>query len=213
MGGYIKKIKTDFWGYLFSHCRWIGYNINQFYYSIITRFLLSLKKIKIGKSTIFYGKPYFRRFPESTISIGDNCIFDSSKYRNLIGVDKCCMISTLKENAKLDIGNSTGFSGVRIGCFEQISIGDDCLIGANVLITDSDWHPLDPAKRKEAGYKSTKMKPVKIGNNVFIGVNSMVLKGTEIGNNSIIGAGSVVSGIIPPNVIATGNPCKVIQTL
>ena len=85
MGDYIKKIKTDFWGYFFSHCRWINYNINQFYHSITTRFSLSLKRIKVGKSTIFFGKPYFRRFPESTISIGENCVFDSSKFRNLIG--------------------------------------------------------------------------------------------------------------------------------
>ncbi len=85
------------------------------------------------------------------------------------------------------------------------------MVGANVLITDTDWHPLDPYKRHKSEF--TKTKPVKIGNNVFIGVNSIILKGTEIGDNSVIGAGSVVAGIIPPNVIAAGNPCKVIKTL
>ena len=212
-GQYIKKMKADFWGYFFSHCRWIGFNINKCYYSIFMSILLHLKRIKVGKSPIFYNKSYFRRHPESNINIGDYCIFDSSKYRNLIGVSKCCIISTLTKQAQLHIGNSTGFSGVRIGCFDSITIGDNCLIGANVLITDSDWHSIDPTKRKEVGSESSKINPVKIGNNVFIGVNSMILKGTEIGDNSVIGAGSIVSGIIPSNVIAAGNPCKVIKML
>jgi acetyltransferase-like isoleucine patch superfamily enzyme len=178
------------------------------------RILLSLKNIEIGKSPVFYGRSYFRKYPESVISIGDRCIFDSSKFRNLVGVNNCCKISTLTKQAQLHIGNETGFSGVSLSCAEKITIGNDCLIGANVLITDTDWHPLNPARRKEPGFEfSTKSKPVKIGNNVFIGANSIVLKGTEIGNNSVIGAGSVVSGIIPPNVIAAGNPCKVIKAL
>ena len=217
MGEYLKKAKTDFWGYLFYSCRRKSYSLNGFYYSVITRISLAIKKIKIGKSVVFYGKPYFHRHPESTICIGDNCIFDSSQFRNLIGVNKCCTISTLTKNAELSIGNSTGFSGVRIGCLEKISIGDNCQIGANVLITDTDWHPIDPTRRQESIFSSSTptefSKPVTIGNNVFIGVNSIILKGSEIGNNSVIGAGSVVSGIIPPNVIAAGNPCKVIKKL
>ena len=204
-------MKSDFWGYFFSHCRWIYYNTNRFYYSITTRTLLSLKKIKIGKLSVFYGRPHFQRFPESTINIGKNCIFDSTKFRNLIGVNKCCTISTMTKEAKLYIGNSTGFSGVKISCFERIEIGDNCLVGANVLITDSDWHAIDPTKRKDAN--SIKTKPIKIGNNVFIGVNSIILKGSEIGDNSVVGAGSVVSGIIPPNIIVAGNPCKKIKNV
>jgi acetyltransferase-like isoleucine patch superfamily enzyme len=213
MGKYKNKIKTDFGGYFFSKCRWINYRINQSYYSFITRILLVLKKIKIGKSTVFYGKPYFCRHPESSINIGDNCIFDSSKFRNLIGVDKCCTLSTLTKYAELSIGNSSGFSGVRISCSEKISIGDNCLIGANVLITDTDWHPIDPTRRQESLLSTEFSKPVTIGNNVFVGVNVIILKGSEIGDNSVIGAGSIVSGIIPPNVIAAGNPCKVIKTI
>ncbi|WP_226995337.1 DapH/DapD/GlmU-related protein [Candidatus Symbiothrix dinenymphae] len=125
------------------------------------------------------------------------------------------MVVTYTTRAKIEIGNSNGFSGVKIGCFQNITIGDNCLFGANVLITDSDWHPIDPAKRQDLGddYAATNKKPVKIGNNVFIGVNTIILKGTTIGDNSVIGAGSVVSGNIPANVIAAGNPCKVIKSL
>jgi acetyltransferase-like isoleucine patch superfamily enzyme len=172
-----------------------------------------MKGIKIGKSPVFFGKSYFFRYPESIITIGNRCEFDSLRFYNLIGVNNRCILSTLAIDAQLHIGNSTGFSGVRLSCWRKITIGDGCLIGANVLITDSDWHPIDPAKRREPGRVFIKTKPVTIGNNVFIGANSILLKGTEIGDNSIIGAGSVVTGTIPANVIAAGNPCKVIKSL
>jgi acetyltransferase-like isoleucine patch superfamily enzyme len=54
---------------------------------------------------------------------------------------------------------------------------------------------------------------VVIGDNVWLGVNSVVLKGVTIGKNSVIGANSVVTRDIPPNVIAAGNPCKVIKQI
>jgi acetyltransferase-like isoleucine patch superfamily enzyme len=209
MGQYLKKIQSDAWGYAFFRLRWLVYNINRYYYSAFMRICTSLKKIKIGAYPAFYGKTYFNRFPESVITIGNRCIFDSSKFYNLIGVNRCCIIATLSKQAQLYIGNSIGFSGVRIGCAEKITIGDNCLIGANVTITDSDWHAIDPARRHDV--KATLTRPVKIGNNVFIGANSIVLKGTEIGDDSVIGAGSVVSGMIPANVIAAGNPCIVIK--
>lgn len=57
------------------------------------------------------------------------------------------------------------------------------------------------------------MKDVVIGRNVFVGTGSIILKGTVIGDNTVIGAGSVVSGTIPADVIAGGNPCRVIKSL
>lgn len=214
MGNFIHKIQVDLSGYLFSKMRYLGYSINKSFFSSYMYCSLRIKKISIGNKCTFYGKTYFSRHPKSKILIGNHCIFDSAKYHNLIGINKNCILSTLTEFAELSIGNSTGFSGVRIGCAEKISIGKDCLIGANVLITDTDWHPLDPLRRKESAFKSTEFsRPVTVGNNVFIGANSIILKGSIIGDNSVIGAGSVVSGTIPPNVIAAGNPCKILKKL
>jgi len=84
------------------------------------------------------------------------------------------------------------------------------LCGANTLITDFDWHGIEPNKRRSYSGDS---KEVIIGNNVFIGYGSLVLKGVTIGDNSVIGANSVVTKDIPANVIAGGNPCKVIKAL
>ena len=63
----------------------------------------------------------------------------------------------------------------------------------------------------QLGLVHLKMKPVLIGENCFIGMNSIVLKGTTIGKNSIVGAGSVVCGKFPENVVIAGNPARIIK--
>ena len=57
------------------------------------------------------------------------------------------------------------------------------------------------------------VRPIEIGENVFIGCNCLILKGSKIGDNTTIGAGSVVTGNIPQNCVAAGNPAKVIKKL
>ena len=92
----------------------------------------------------------------------------------------------------------------------KIEIGDNCLIGTNCTIYDSDFHHLEPSKRMEPGYAC---RPVKIHNNVFIGANVLILKGSEIGDNTVVASGSVVCGIFPSNVIIGGVPAKVIKVI
>lgn len=161
--------------------------------------------VKIKKSCTFTGKTYFKRYPQSKIAIGDFCQFRSKINSNLIGINRPCSISTLTQFATIEIGKNSGFSGTVIAAFKSIKIGDNVKCGANTLITDSDWHADDP--------RSGNDKEVIIGNNVWLGVNSVVLKGVKIGNNTLIGANSVVTKDIPANVIAAGNPCKVVKQL
>ncbi len=150
-----------------------------------------------------WGVPSIFRYPNSEIRIGSNCRFRSNPTSNLIGVNHRCIISTLNDDAKITIGKNCGFSGVVIGSFKEISISDNVIVGANCLITDSDWHPLDP--------RAGNPKPVTIGANVWVGYGSIIMKGVSIGENSVIGAGSVVVKDLPPNVVAAGNPCKIIK--
>ena len=145
-----------------------------------------------------------QRFPYSRIEIGRNCTFRSDHTSNLIGVNHKCILSTRSKDSIIIIGDYCGFSGVSIGAILEIRIGNNVLCGANVIITDNDWHP--------SRLNSTP-KPVIIENNVWLGVNTTVLKGVTIGANSIIGANSLVVQDIPPNVIAAGNPCKIIKTI
>jgi acetyltransferase-like isoleucine patch superfamily enzyme len=171
---------------------------------------LSVKRIHYGSNVRFWGTACMVRFPGSTISIGDKCSFRSDKNSNLIGVNRKCILSTHSKNASLQLGSNCGLSGTAIGCKERIVLGNDVLCGANTLITDFDWHGVQPDKRR--GYTGDS-KEIIIGNNVFIGYGSVILKGVTIGDNSVIGANSVVTRNIPANVIAGGNPCKVIKAL
>ncbi len=91
-----------------------------------------------------------------------------------------------------------------------IKICSDTLIGFNFSVLDTDFHDLHPEKRLTGTPVS---KKVLIGSNVFIGSNVIILKGVEIGCNSVIASGSVVTKSIPENVIAGGNPCKVIKEI
>ncbi|NOW92758.1 galactoside O-acetyltransferase [Clostridium beijerinckii] len=91
----------------------------------------------------------------------------------------------------------------------DVYIGEHVMIAPNVTITPTG-HPVDPDLRKPGTQFSI---PVKIGNNVWIGSNAVILPGVTIGDNSVIGAGSVVTHDIPENVIAVGNPCRVLRKI
>jgi acetyltransferase-like isoleucine patch superfamily enzyme len=174
--------------------------VGEFYYHVAL-----WKGVRFNDTPIIVGRPIFSIYPESSIHIGENAEFLSGATDNLIGINRPCIISTQKEKAHIEIGNNCGFSGTVIGCFKRITIGNNVKCGANTLITDSNWHPEDP--------RSSEPSDVVIGNNVWLGVNSVVLKGVTIGDNTVIGANSVVVKDIPANMVAAGNPCKIIRSL
>jgi len=167
--------------------------------------------VEMGAGCNFYGRPLFRREPGSVIRIGEKCEFRSAAWSNLVGINRPCVISTLRENASLQIGHMCGFSGTVIGCASYISVGDRTMCGANVTITDTDWHAFD-SRDRQAGQPAS-AAPVIIGEDVWLGMNVTVLKGVEIGSRTIVGAGSIVSRSLPPGVIAAGQPAVVIRSL
>ncbi|MDT8309745.1 MAG: acyltransferase, partial [Bacteroidales bacterium] len=194
--------------------QWISAGFNyqrstrkRFGYSLTTycgRIHSFLAGVQLGNNVCFYGKPFIQKARTGKIVIGDHCSFRSNASSNLIGINRPCIISA-DADAILIIGERCGFSGTVIGCFKHIIIEDNVRCGANTLITDGDWHSDDP--------RSGPPRAIYIGKNVWLGVNSTVLKGVSIGENSVIGASSVVTKDIPSNVIAAGNPCKVIKAL
>lgn len=143
-------------------------------------------KIKCGKGVQF-GIPFRKGF------------FDSITYLNL-----------RKDTSELTIGDNViinnNFSVSSAG--GKIEIGEKTLIGNNVSIFDSDFHPIDPKNRLSDNYS---IKNVKIGSNVWLGNDCKILKGVTIGENSIIAINSVVKNDIPKNCIAAGNPAVVVK--
>ncbi|MDR0531259.1 MAG: sugar O-acetyltransferase [Oscillospiraceae bacterium] len=91
----------------------------------------------------------------------------------------------------------------------EIHIGDNCMFAPNVVLATAG-HPILPElRRKKAQYQA----PVRIGSNVWIGANAVVMPGVTVGDNSVIGAGSIVTKDIPPDVVAVGNPCRVLRPI
>ncbi len=97
--------------------------------------------------------------------------------------------------------------GVRISSACRVTIGHSVMMANGVYLTDADWH--DSYDRTAAGRRA----PIAIGENVWLGDSVIVCKGVAIGDNSIIGAGAVVVDAIPANVVAAGNPARVVKTL
>lgn len=91
----------------------------------------------------------------------------------------------------------------------EIHIGDDVLFGPRAGIFTTN-HATDAEERTAGGCYS---KPVRIGNKVWLGANVVVNQGVEIGDNTIVGSGSIVTKSLPANVIAVGNPCRVLREI
>jgi acetyltransferase-like isoleucine patch superfamily enzyme len=132
---------------------------------------------------------------------------------------------SIGENGQCTVGDFTLLNGALIMAEEKIEIGSHCLISWNIGVADSDFHPLEPAQRlidaqALAPYfrdrpprPKLKIAPVKIGDNVWVGMNAVILKGVTIGENSVVAAGSVVTKSVPPNTVVAGNPAVIMRQL
>lgn len=91
----------------------------------------------------------------------------------------------------------------------HIYVGDHTMFAPNVIVATAS-HPIYPALREKAYQFNL---PVRIGKNCWIGAGAIILPGVTIGDNTVIGAGSVVTKNIPSNVVAVGNPCRVLRPI
>jgi len=91
----------------------------------------------------------------------------------------------------------------------RITIGDDVQVGPNVQLL-TPLHPVEPVARRD---KWEAARPITIADNVWLGGGVIVLPGVSIGENTVVGAGAVVSKDLPANVVAVGNPARVVRTI
>ena len=170
--------------------------------------------VDVADDARFYGSPIVTMASGSRISIGRAAILTSDSEFTALGVSRPCILRTLRPGAVITIGAESGLSGTVVCAAQSVTIGRECLMGADVLIADTDFHPLKAKNRRHSDVvEDIATAPVVIEDNVFIGARSMVLKGVRIGTNSVIGAGSVVLSDIPANVIAAGVPARVLRPL
>jgi acetyltransferase-like isoleucine patch superfamily enzyme len=168
--------------------------------------------IAVGHQPTFYRLPEMSRHPASEISLGDRIVLCSDSNFTALALNHPVKISTIRANARISIGNDVGLSGSCIVCAREIVIGSEVLMGANVLVVDTDFHPVLPENRRFSDDEhSIGIAPVHIGNNVFIGAAAIILKGVSIGDDCVVGAGAVVvAGEYIKGSILAGNPARIV---
>jgi acetyltransferase-like isoleucine patch superfamily enzyme len=159
-----------------------------------------------------YGTPLIQRVRGSTIAIGDDLEMRSWFGSNPLGVRQRCILATWSPEARIEIGDGVGMTGVSVCARTRVSIGNRVAIGANCTITDTDFHPLEAVTRR-LDFQAGASAAVVIEDDTFIGMHALILKGARIGAGAVVGAGSVVVGTVPPRVVVAGNPARVIRPL
>ena len=141
------------------------------------------------------------------IEVGDNVLVDG----------KCIFFFAVRfsERPFLKVGDNSGL-GHNCTFFigKSITIGKHCRMGTDITMLDSPGHPLDPQRRMAGEAPDIEnVRPITIGDNVWIGTGSVILPGVNIGDNSVISLGSVVMSDVPANVVVAGNPARKILSL
>lgn len=135
------------------------------------------------------------------------------------------MMFDLGKRGHVGLGDYSSMTGGRIICDDEITIGRYCLISWNVIIMDTYRLPLDAPSRREAldrvahtrdrvitsFYDSP--RPVRIGDNVWIGFDACILPGVHVGEGSVVAAKAVVAEDVPPYTVVGGNPARLIRKL
>lgn len=199
---------------IYRKIRFQKYRVFRTFSIIINRLRFSLYGIKHGLNLRVSGLPYLLLHPTARVEIGDDFEFTNGNGANALtrNIRGCIRV---ERNAIVEIGNNVGISSGVIWAKSSIKIGSNVKIGAGSILLDTDCHSLDWKIRSSILKDSydAKSSPIEIGDDVLIGYGCVILKGVKIGNRSIIGAGSVVTRDIPSDVIAAGNPCKVIREI
>lgn len=170
--------------------------------------------VQLGAGPRFFGRPVVSVAPGSVLGIGDRFVAISRSRHTALGVSHPVVLRTVRPGAELRIGRDVGISGGSICAAYRVSIGDGCLFGADTLVVDTDFHPVDhPDRRYAPAPEPTERDAVTIGRNVFLGAGVKVLRGSWIGDDAVIGAGSVVRGRVEAGSIVAGGPLRTLRAI
>lgn len=184
---------------------------NMAWSTLHTRLSLAFQGCLCGEDFRSTGAVRIKARAAGDIIIGDHVRLLAGWRSNRVGLSNPVILHTW-EGGQIEIGDHTGASAVIISSRSGVKIGKHCNIGGNVRIFDHDFHALDAeVRRGPRGCDDCATKPITIGDDVFIGAQSIILKGVIIGDRAIIGAGSVVPKDIPADCIAAGNPAVIVK--
>jgi acetyltransferase-like isoleucine patch superfamily enzyme len=180
--------------------------------SIYVSVIKKTSNITIGDNVKFRGLPDLSIGNGSCLKIGSGSFLNSSNKYYHVNMFSPVKIFAEREGTIISIGENTRIHGACLHAYKQISIGNRCLIAANVQIIDCNGHEASFDNVENRINTTSEGIPVIIEDDVWIGTGAIILPGVTIGKGSIIAAGSVVVKSIPPMCVAGGNPAKVIKT-
>lgn len=184
---------------------------NMTWSTLRTRLSCGIQGCVVGAGFCTTGEIRIKARATGSIIIGDHVRLLAHWRSNRVGLCVPVMLHSW-EGGRIEIGDHTGASSVIISSRSGVRIGKHCNIGGNVRIFDHDFHVLDAeVRRGPRGCDDCATKPITIGDDVFIGAQSIILKGVTIGDRAVIGAGSVVTKDVPADSIAAGNPAVVVK--
>ena len=158
-------------------------------------------------------KPIINVIKGSFLEIGDNVTLNSKNSLHHVNMFAPVKIYIDKVGAKIKIGNNTRIHASCLHAYESIEIGENCLIAANCQIFDGSGHDTSLQKPSLRISSHGTQKPIKIGNNCWVGTSSIILPGSILGKNCVVAAGSVVNGVYKDNSLIGGNPAKLIKLI
>lgn len=186
---------------------------------VLKRIVYAICKSRFAKKVTLLGTHY-NIGPTAKVSISDG----SDKKSIILGdyVD-CFGLLHSQSGGVISIGNHVHIGrNVQIRSGQSVEIGDNSVISANVIITDNNNHPVSvrfryvrsfmPPSSEMHLWKWSRIMPVRIKENTWIGENSRVCKGVTIGRNSIVAANACVTKDVPDNCIVAGNPATIVKT-
>lgn len=182
--------------------------------SIPGKIYLHLRGVQAGAGIIVAGLPIVTSVTRGAIVLGDRVELVSISRRTDLGVRGPTIMRTLTPEATITVGADTGMSGAVICAASRVEIGERCLIGADVMIFDTDFHSSEPFGRRYGRPDWSQIsKSVVIGNDVFIGTRALITKGITIGDGAVVGAGAVVVRDVEPRTVVAGVPAKFIRQI
>lgn len=204
--------KYDFPIHLVSITRTISFRVFRLWYTTLAHLKLSIIGGRSGQRLAIDG-PLIMRTPRAgRIILGSGVSICSRVSSNLVGLTGPSIFEVIGDG-RITIGDNVGMSSPIISSKAEVRIGSHAKLGGNVRIYDHDFHSLNWEFRRSfaTDLDNAASSPVSIGEDVFVGTNTIILKGVVIGDRAVVGAGSVVAKDIPADEIWGGNPARFIK--
>ena len=175
------------------------------FFALVWRLYARGRRATVHPTVVMHGRPLIRCARGAELILEQDVRINTTPSSNPVIGRVRSSLSAVAPGARLILRAGVGASGVCITAAKAVIIGEKTLIGADVLITDTDFHLPDG----HGGWLTATVEtaaPVQIGKGCFIGTRAIILKGVTIGDGAVIGAGAVVSKDVPPGYLAFGNP-------